>query len=104
MKNLVISTIGATLFMTFAASAQETPVDNVVTVAVEEEIVAPVTDHAGNFAEICEFANIGKIVLSDQAKEACLTGAMPTVIKDQTRFSSRGVGSEFNTLVRNFID
>lgn len=62
-------------------------------------VVANAQDMEAQFASIC---GNSAIVLSEKASEACAANAMPTVLKDGSRFSNRGTGAEFNTLWRNF--
>lgn len=57
-------------------------------------------DHLALMQSVCELPNV---VLSSNAQAAC-TGekdAMPKLINDGSRFSSRGTGAEFNTLIAN---
>ncbi len=98
MKNL---TIMAALLVSAPVFAQEVS-DNVVTEPKVDEFVTQKEVLHADFTEICELAQIGKIVMTPEATEACINAAFPRVINDGTRFTNRGVGSEINTLIRNF--
>lgn len=96
--NKFIIALGLAATMSSAAFAQETQVAEATVfepdeTALQEEVML-------RLEEICAVPNI---VLSEKATRAC-TGevdALPRILKDGTRFSSRGVGAEFNALINN---
>lgn len=94
MRKILLSTV--LVLASFPVMAQEAPTSETMVVTTDA-VEQPTSDFPALFAAICG----SRAVLSDEARIACETGAMPSVIADGSRWSQRGVGSEFNTLARN---
>jgi hypothetical protein len=99
MKNLIMTTaivMFATAGSLVSADAQETPNTTVEQIEEIDETVSV----AEYISSVCSNANV---ILSERAIDACNDDidAMPTMLNDGTRLSNRGVGAEFNVLIRN---
>lgn len=104
MKNI---TIAAIIFATslvsstaFAQDSEVTAIDTQVQ-ALEEQIKQLRGKTVLEAME--EVCSLSSVILTERASAACAGDpeAMPQLISDGSRFSSRGVGSEFNTLIAN---
>ena len=100
MKTLKIATALVVLSSSFAFG-QEAAVEGQHIPSLTEELTAE-QEQAANIAALNDAwsAACTKYVLSEKAQAACDSGEMPKPIKSGERFPNRGVGAEFNTLIR----
>lgn len=59
-------------------------------------IPTPTTSLVASVQRVCE----SSLIMSDNAKLACIKSAMPRLTKDGAAFINTGLGAEFNTLIR----
>lgn len=76
--------------------AQESAIDPAATVVKAKVELVASPELVARFQSICN----ANFVLSDKAKTACETNAVPKPNKAQTMFRNTGIGVEFNTLAR----
>lgn len=101
MKAITFAATAAIVAMTsHLAMAQEVTKEEQIA-ALQEQIKAiKGGDVLDQMRELC---SLETVTFSEKAQAACEGDekVMPRLISDGSRFSSRGVGSEFNTLIAN---
>lgn len=99
MKNLLIAT--ALIAIASTATAQDATVTTVVTeptetVAAPQVITPPSAALLEQFNAICA----STFKLSEKAQTACTAQTPPRAAKSGNTFRNTGIGTEFNTLIR----
>lgn len=96
-KNVVaVMTVVVVSYLPIGASAQDATTNPV---AEQVQDSADTANVASYISAICATS----AVMSEKAQSACQGNVdnMPTMLKDGSRLSNRGVGSEFNALIAN---
>jgi hypothetical protein len=104
MKFTTIAAIAViTLSTSFVQAQEDVAVDNIVKSANDGVSSLASTDITEILARITPVCALDNVVLSDKAQRACDADepSLPKILKDGSRFSSRGVGAEFNVLIAN---
>lgn len=94
MKTLIATaTTLVIVSSTFAFGQSEGVQEEVAAAQKAEQAIITLTEQ---WNAVCA----SEFVLSEAAQTTCTTGEMPKPVKAGDRFPNRGIGTEFNTLIR----
>ncbi len=97
MIAITISTVIATAMPSNAQEAETASAALVKNNTINAAFPDPVTA----FVTICDAAETGQINISEKAMDNCVSGLMPRVVTDGSRWTNRSTGAEFNVLWNN---